>query len=220
MIHVGIIGLGWMGQLHAQYLSTIEYCEVTAVCDRNERVLREVAEKYHARAYANYKDMLECGDIDVVYVVTPQKYHFQIAKDVIAADKHMLCEKPLALTQQEVNDLRILAAGSRKKIVVDFIERFSIATQEAMEEIRNGAVGDIQFMRGNFRFSMKNHANTHGAWVFDRSQGGGLILESSVHLWDTIRFVTGKEVESVVAVAHNNANSNFNCSGFLPTTAL
>lgn len=209
MVHVGIIGLGWMGQLHARYLSTIEYCEVTAVCDQNEKILREMGEKYHARTYVNYKEMLECDDIDTIYIVTPQKYHFQIARDVIAADKHMLCEKPLALTQQEVDELRKLAASSTKKIIVDFVERFSISTQEAMEEIRRGAVGDIQFIRGNFRFSMKHHANMHGTWVFDRSQGGGLILESSVHLWDTVRFMTGKEVESVVAVAHNNATANF-----------
>jgi len=63
-----------------------------------------------------------------------------------------------------------------------------------MKIINDGHIGRIDYLRGNFRFSMKNHNNTHGLWVFDRTQGGGLILESSVHMWDMVRHVSGSEV--------------------------
>lgn len=224
MINIGIIGLGWMGQLHAKYLSEIEWCRVAAVCDTNKKTAEEVAAVYSADAYSDYKELLKREDIDTIYIVTPQKYHYAIAKDVFKADKNLLCEKPLALTQDEINELRALAAQSTKKIIVDFPERFAVSTQEAMEEIKNGAVGDIQFMRGNFRFSMKKHAQTHGAWVFDKSVGGGLIFESSVHLWDAVRYVTGQEVVKVAAVAHNNELANFEdsfaCIAYLTSGAI
>ncbi len=209
MVRIGIIGLGWMGCLHASYLAGIDDCQVVAVCDKNEEKLREVAEKYGARAYMEYQDLLADEDVDAVYIVTPQKYHFEIAMATMGAGKHMLCEKPLALTAQEINQLRAMAKDYPKKIIIDFPQRFSIATQEAMEEVRRGSLGDIHFMRCNFRFSMKKHAQIHGAWIFDKKQGGGLILESSVHMWDAVRYMTGKEVEAVVAVAHNNADANF-----------
>ena len=209
MIHIGIIGLGWMGKLHAGYLHDIDDCVVCAVCDKNEKTASEVGALYGARVYSDHKKLLSDPEVDTVYIVTPQMFHYEIAKDVIRAEKHMLCEKPLALTPEEVQDLRTMAQDYPRKIMIDFPERFSVATQEAMAEIENGAVGDIILMRGNFRFSMKKHAQTHGSWVFDKSKGGGLILESSVHLWDTVRYMTGSEVVSVSAVAHNNEQADF-----------
>ncbi|MCL2865945.1 MAG: Gfo/Idh/MocA family oxidoreductase [Lachnospiraceae bacterium] len=209
MVHVGIIGLGWMGELHAHYLSQIDGCKVVACCDTDAKRAAEFAKKYGATPYTKYKDLLLDQDVNTVYIVTPQKYHYEIAMATMQAQKHMMCEKPLALTAEEINGLRKQAIGYTKKITINFPQRFSIATQEAMEEINNGALGDIQFMRCNFRFSMKKHAQTHGAWIFDKTQGGGLILESSVHMWDAVRYMTGREVESVCAVAHNNEKANF-----------
>ncbi|MDR2553760.1 MAG: Gfo/Idh/MocA family oxidoreductase [Treponema sp.] len=214
MIKIGIIGLGWMGCLHAQYLGSIDGCRITALCDKNAAALQKTAEEYQAAAYTEYRDLIADPSVEAVYIVTPQKYHYEIAKAVMAAGKHMLCEKPLALNQKEIDELRVLSRGYSKKIIIDFPQRFSIATQEAVAEIKKGALGDIQFMRCNFRFSMKKHAAIHGAWVFDKTQGGGLILESSVHMWDAVRYMTGQEVESVMAVAHNNGGANFEDSFF------
>lgn len=209
MVHIGIVGLGWMGRLHAEYLKDIDDCVVCAVCDKNKKTAEEVASLCGARAYTDHRELLKDPEVDTVYIVTPQMFHYEIARDVLMAKKHMLCEKPLALTATEIQKLRRMAADYPKKIMIDFPERFSVATQEAMAEIGKGAVGNIIYMRGNFRFCMKKHANTHGEWVFDKTRGGGLILESSVHLWDTVRYMTGQEVERVSAVAHNNEQANF-----------
>ncbi len=208
-VRIGIIGLGWMGCLHAKYLSELDFCRVAAVCDSSEATLARVAGQFGAKAYGDYQSLLNDGDVDAVYIVTPQKYHYEIAMAAMSAQKHILCEKPLALTPGELAGLRAKAKGYPKKIIIDFPQRFSVSTQEAMLESARGALGDIHFMRCNFRFSMKKHAQIHGAWVFDKTQGGGLILESSVHMWDAVRYMTGREVESVVAVAHNNSEANF-----------
>ena len=173
MTNIGIIGLGWMGALHAKYLSETDGCRVAAVCDQNAGRVAELAALYGAKPYGDYNALLADEAVDTVYIVTPQKYHCEIAKAALKSQKHMLCEKPLALTPDEVNELRDLAAGYPKKVIIDFPQRFSVATQEAMEEIGAGALGDVQFMRCNFRFSMKKHAETHGAWVFDKKQGAG-----------------------------------------------
>lgn len=213
-VRIGLIGLGWMGQLHLQYLSEMEGCIIEAVCDVDEKRAGETAEKYGARAFTDYHLLLEEDAVDAVYIVTPQMYHFEILKAALLTGKHVLCEKPLVLTAEELSKVRRLSRGYKGKIMVDFPQRFSVATEEAMCEIKKGSLGKIQFMRGNFRFSMKRHAALHGEWVFDRKRGGGLILESSVHLWDAVRYMTGQEVVSVGAVAHCHPDMDFEDSFF------
>lgn len=213
-VRIGLIGLGWMGKLHLKYLSGLEGCSIQAVCDVSEERARKTAEEYGTVFYTDFRLLLKDDSVDAVYIVTPQQYHFEILKEALASGKHILCEKPLALTREEIAEIRRLSKNYSGKIMIDFPQRFSVSTQEAMEEIRRGALGEIQFMRGNFRFSMKQHAKIHGAWVFDRKKGGGLILESSVHLWDAVRYMTGQEVVSVSAVAHNHPEMDFEDSFF------
>lgn len=203
MVRIGIIGLGWMGQLHARYLKRVRDAKLSAVCDMNDILLEQIAQYYGVYAFNDYKRLLGCDEIDAVYIATPQKDHYEIMKEAISIGKHILCEKPLALTHEEIADLRKRAKVSKGKIIIDFPERFVISTQESVDLIDQGAVGEVRFIRANFRFSMKDHHQTHGSWVFDRSQGGGLILESSVHLWDMIRWISKQEIVSVSAVAHN-----------------
>lgn len=207
MVNIGIIGLGWMGGLHGEYLNRLDNCRIAAVCDMNPQALQRASSLYGAKKYESYPSLLSDPEIDTVYIVTPQKYHCEIALASMEAQKNILCEKPLALTPKELSLMRAASRDYSKKIMIDFPQRFSIATQECMEEI--GSLGEIHFMRCNFRFSMKKHADIHGDWVFDRTQGGGLILESSVHMWDAVRYMTGREVLSVSAVAHNNSKGDF-----------
>jgi len=202
MVNVGVIGLGWMGNVHCRLAQKVEGCQLVAVCDVDPEKVRAAEARYKARGYQDYRQLLEDPGVDAVYVVTPQKFHYQIVKDAIEAGKHVLCEKPLALTQEEANDLRRIVGQSDRKFIICFPARFAVSSQEAKELIEDGAIGDILYVRGNFRFTMKHHQELHGEWVFDRNQGGGLILEASVHLWDFIRWLTSKEITSVFAVAH------------------
>lgn len=225
-VRIGIIGLGWMGQLQAKYLQFVRDAELVAVCDVNEHRTADVSKTYGVLGYTDYKGMLDNPDVDAVYIVVPQKLHYNIIKDCIASNKHILCEKPLGLTEEEIHGIRVMTKDYKKKFVVDFPERFTISCQEAMKVIVDGHIGRIDYLRGNFRFSMKNHNKTHGLWVFDRSQGGGLILESSVHMWDMVRHITGSEVVSITAVARedivngNKLEDNFVAIGYLENGSI
>lgn len=200
-VKIGIIGLGWMGRLHAKYLQKVRGAKLIAVCDRDEKRVADIKSLYGVDGYTDHTQMLARPDVDAVFIVVPQQYHYEIARDCVAAHKHILCEKPLGLTREEIAGMRAMGRGYDKKFMVDFPERFTVSCQEAMQVIEDGHVGRIDFIRGNFRFSMKNHDTTHGLWVFDRKQGGGLILESSVHMWDMVRHISGSEITSISAVA-------------------
>lgn len=203
-VRVGIIGMGWMGKIHAKWAQTIEGCKLVAVCDGNQEKLAGYREKYGVDVYTDYREMIKRDDIDAVYIVSPLTTHYEVAKASLEAGKHVLCEKPMVMNEDQANSLRQLVKTSGRKFMIDFIERFTISSQEAKLAIDQGQIGKINYIRGNFRWFMKNHALKHGAWAFDREQGGGILLEASVHLWDVLRYWSGQEIVDVACVAHEN----------------
>jgi len=202
MINIGIIGLGWMGEIHAELIKLNDGCRIEAICDKNTNILQQAQKKYQVKAYDDHLDLLDEDKIDAIIIATPATSHYKIIKDCIKADKHILCEKPLALSAENINQIRSLVNKSSKKFMICFPARFAVSIEEAKAIINQGLIGDINYIRGNFRFCMKSHDETHGDWVFDRQQGGGLILEASVHLWDTIRYLSGKEIIDVFGIAN------------------
>lgn len=203
MVRVAIIGMGYIGRLHAKWSEKIDNCQLVAICDGREEVCKEYSEK-GLDTYSDYKELLKRDDIDAVYICTPLPSHFEIAMAAIAADKHILCEKPLVMNPQQAADLRAAARKSTKKFQVDFIERYCLSAQEAKWAIDNGEVGEINYIRGNFRWYMKRHLEMHGPWVFDRSVGGGILLEASPHIFDIVRYWSGKEVIDVCCCVHEH----------------
>ncbi|MCL4385797.1 MAG: Gfo/Idh/MocA family oxidoreductase [Cyanobacteria bacterium] len=200
-VNLGIIGLGWMGKIHAKFADSNKDCNLVAVCDKDIKKTDELVAKYNVKGYQDYKELLLNKDIEAVIIVTPPNVRYQLIKDCIDAHVHILCEKPLGLSREEVNKIRAIVKKSKSKFMVCFPQRFTVSFQEAKEMIDNGLIGKVNYIRGNFRFSMKKHGDLHGAWVFNRRLGGGLILEASVHLWDAIRFIAGREIKNVIGIA-------------------
>jgi predicted dehydrogenase len=200
-IGVAIIGMGWMGQIHARLTSLSEGCALRGICDVDPRRLEQARQSFQVDGVADYRALLERRDIEAVYLVTPPTVRSEIIKDCVQAGKHILCEKPLAISHEELGRIRSLLSDSNIRFMMCFPERFAVSFQEAKALVDDGRIGNIDYIRGNFRFSMKKHGQLHGAWVFDRRRGGGLIIEASVHLWDAIRWITGDEISRVIGLA-------------------
>jgi predicted dehydrogenase len=201
-VGVGIIGLGWMGRIHAKLSLLNEDAHLIAVCDTDGRRLESCMQTFQTDGYHDYRALLDRKDIDAIFLVTPPTVRFPILRDCVEAGKDILCEKPLAITTEELGAIRGLLQKNGIRFMICFPERFAISFQEAKDLVDQGLIGSIDYIRANFRFSMKKHGDLHGGWVFNRQLGGGLIVESSVHLWDAIRWMTGKEVTQVLGLAH------------------
>ncbi len=207
-IGVGIIGLGWMGKIHAGLAASMDACRLLAVCDRDETRLQAARETFGVEGYTDHRALLARKDIDAVYIVTPPTVRLPIIRDCVEAKKGILCEKPLAVSLEELAAIREVVEGGAVRFMMCFPERFTVSFQEAQAVVARGLVGGIDYLRANFRFSMKKHGELHGGWVFDRRSGGGLILESSVHLWDAVRWITGSEVVEVLGLARDSTTSD------------
>jgi predicted dehydrogenase len=195
-VRIGIIGCGWIGSKHAEYLQAVRNARLVAAADVD--VARAEAMRAHApdvAAFDDYRELLTRDDVDAVILATPAQGRPALIADALAAGKHVYCEKPIAVTLDEADEVVRLVEASDRTFMMGFTRRFSVANLEAKRLIEEGAIGEPIFFRSNFRFHKAASDDVgHGSWLHSRDTGGGLIVEASVHLWDLLRWLTGHEV--------------------------
>ena len=142
---IAIVGAGVWGDTHAAIYREHPNVEPVAICDKNPERARLLAEKYGLpRAFDNVDDLLAYGDLDAVSIVTPDFLHADIAVKCAEAGKHMLIEKPLATTREDV--FRIMEAVNKHRVraMVDLHNRFSPPFAEARRLIEAGELGTLR----------------------------------------------------------------------------
>ncbi len=124
-IRAGVIGVGYLGQFHAEKYAAVEGVELVGVVDTDQARAAQIAEKLKTRAYADVKDLLE--RVDAVSIVAPTVLHHRIAQQVLEAGVHTLLEKPITVTLQEADELIGIAARNHLTLQIGHIERFNPA---------------------------------------------------------------------------------------------
>ena len=140
-IGFGVIGAGLLGDLHAQVYHRLPGAELVAVADINGERARTVAGKYDAQPYTDYVELLKHPDIQAVSIVTPDFAHRDPAVAAAQAGKHILCEKPLATTVAEAEEIVAAAKQANVKLMVAFANRISPPFAAAKEKILAGQLG-------------------------------------------------------------------------------
>lgn len=145
-LRVGVIGLGFIGSLHARIMSELNDVELVAVNDAREALASETAEKYGCACYADYKDMILAGGLDAVSITLPDEEHLPAA--VFAAEHGLavLLEKPIAKT---ANDARIIIDTAKRcgtRLMIGHVLHFDPRYAQLREAIKSGQLGDIVHM--------------------------------------------------------------------------
>lgn len=122
-IRTAVIGVGYLGQFHAEKYAALTESELIGVVDASPARAEEVAQKVGTKAYTDYRDLI--GAVDAVSVVVPTQYHHEVAKTFLSAGVHVLLEKPITTTVEEADDL--IRISREKKVVfqVGHLERFN-----------------------------------------------------------------------------------------------
>ncbi|MBI4727067.1 Gfo/Idh/MocA family oxidoreductase [candidate division TA06 bacterium] len=134
-LKIGVIGVGHLGQHHARALAELPQAELAGVADINEPRARKVAGRHKVQFYSDYCELLK--QVDAVSIVVPTTMHHQVAKDALAAGKHVLVEKPITATVAQAEELVALAESKNLKLQVGHIERFNPALKAAAGHIHN-----------------------------------------------------------------------------------
>jgi predicted dehydrogenase len=150
--------------------------------------------------YPSFQALLADERVDVVHLTSPNDLHFDQARAVLAAGKHVICEKPLAMDSAQTAELLALASASGLVHAVNFNIRFYPNCQEAAARVAAGELGDVHLVSGGYLQDWLLY-ETDWNWRLDAARGGSLRAVGDIgsHWLDLMTFVTGSRIEAVIA---------------------
>lgn len=191
-LRIGVIGLGWFGEVHCDAISAIPSLELTALCTRTESRLAALAGKYDvAQTYTDYRELLQNPDIDAVSVVTMWDQHTAPAVAALEAGKHVFLEKPMAHTVQDCRKICDAAAIAEGFLMIGHICRFNPRYATAKREIAAGNIGKV--------LCLSSRRNIPAAWTPEILNKIGPIIGDAIHDTDLMLWFTGARVVSAYA---------------------
>ena len=199
-IGAAVIGTGFIGTVHVEQLRRIGVDVRGVLGSTPERAAARAEALGVRRAYASLDEILADPSVDVVHVTSPNHLHVPQATAVLAAAKHVVCEKPLALSADESAGLVARAAEAGVVNAVNFNIRFYPLHQHMREAIAAGDLGDVRFVTGHYFQDWLLH-ETDWNWRLEPDKGGALRAVGDIgsHWLDLMAFVTGQPIVSVMA---------------------
>ncbi len=199
-VKFGIIGYGFMGHNHASMLTKLKGAKVTAVCDIDPSQLEDV--KDGIRRYSNPDQLLADPDVDVVIVAANNNQHKTLVSKAARAHKDIICEKPVAMTVAELDEMTETVEECGVKFTVHQQRRLDKDFRITKEVYDRKTLGDIYTIQSRlFGFN----GNMHD-WHVYTSEGGGMLFDWGVHLLDQILWMVDGKITSVYANVKNVIN--------------
>ena len=196
-IGAAVVGTGFIGVVHVEALRRLGIDVIGVVGSSPERARRKSS---LPDAYESLDEMLADERVDVVHVTTPNHLHHPHVKAALAAGKHVVCEKPLALTSEQSGELLELATEAGVVHCTNFNLRFYPHVQQARALVRSGDLGDVWNVHGGYLQDWLL-LPTDWNWRLEADKGGALRAVGDIgsHWLDLVQFVTGAHVEEVLA---------------------
>ncbi|UBV44498.1 Gfo/Idh/MocA family oxidoreductase (plasmid) [Deinococcus taeanensis] len=194
-LRVGLIGTGLMGRTHAQGWQA-QPGVLTCVYAPDERA-REFAREFNLSPCASTEDLL--ARVDIVDLCTPTPTHHALTVKAAQAGRHVICEKPMALTLAEADGMTAACQAAGVRLFVAHVLRFFPQYRAAWDQVRAGTIGEPRVLR----LSRVSSPPPRGSWLLDDAQSGGVPLDLMIHDLDFARWVAG-EVDRVYAAGHSH----------------
>lgn len=196
----GVIGAGGIADRRTiPGMMLAENAELVAVMEVNMDLAEKIRSKYNAKkAYDNEDALLADPEVEAVYIASPVSSHKEQAMKAARAGKHILIEKPLALSVKDGEEVLELCRECGVKIAAGFMMRFHPYHQKLREMIRNGAIGRVVSCGAQFTCWYPDMEN---AWRQNKAlSGGGALMDMGVHCIDLIQYITGGKAVKVAAL--------------------
>jgi len=201
LIKTAIIGTGFMGRVHLEAVRRLEYVEAAAIAGRNADAARRLGAGFSTpKIAADYREILRDPAIDVVHICTPNAQHFSMAKEALQAGKHVICEKPLATSVEEGEELVSIAERQGLRNCVCHNLRYYPMVQQMRRMREDGDLGEILVVQGTY-FQDWLLYDTDWNWRVDAKAGGPsrCMADIGLHWFDMVEHVTGLCVTSLCA---------------------
>lgn len=190
---VAIVGCGGLGNVHANCYAKIPGVTVVGVCDLDEALVQKLADRTGAKAYTSFDEMLEQSDCEVVSVTLPSFLHKPFAIKAAQAGKHVISEKPIALSLEDAAEVIRVCEENGVRLFVGHVVRFFPEYAQMRNRVAQGAIGRAGVAHAK---RIGGHPGIRRPWFKDDAKSGGVVIDLMVHDLDFLRWTLG-EVRSV-----------------------
>ena len=199
-VRAGIVGVGFMGAVHARAIRRAGGQIVAAVGSSTDSSANAAERFGTQRRIFTVEDLFGCDDIDVVHICTPNATHADLVRAAVSAGKHVVCEKPLAVGDAPAAELVELAAAAGVIATVPFVYRFYPTVRTARARIADGTAGPVRLLHGSYLQDWLAQDDDDN-WRVDAAAGGPsrAFADIGVHWCDLIEFVSGHRIVRLMA---------------------
>ncbi|MBE5868727.1 MAG: Gfo/Idh/MocA family oxidoreductase [Lachnospiraceae bacterium] len=206
ILNIAVVGVNSFGVRHMTGIQSLECAKLVAICDTDEKILKQRAEEFNMSAedcYTDHRELLKREDIDIVTVATPDPVHKLITVDALRAGKHVLCEKPMAMRLDDCKEMVKAQKETGMKLMVGQVGRYTPAFIEAKKLIDDGEIGDLFFVESEYAHDYSDLAGI-GGWRMDPVELRQPVTGGGCHAVDLLRWIAGNPSE---VFAYSNRKS-------------
>lgn len=177
--------------------------KLVAVADSNKALADTIAATYGIpNVYADWRDLIASDEVDAVCLAVPNNLHAEMSIAALSAGKHVLVEKPMALSMEDVNKMVDLAREKNLILMVNHSHNYNPIFEKAKEVVDSGLIGEIQSVTGRFRYAGPEYwksASDSPWYINNKVTGGGALIDVGIHAIELVRFLTGLEATQVAS---------------------
>jgi predicted dehydrogenase len=208
-VRYAVVGLGHIAQVAVlPAFAHAENAELAALISDDPEKLAKLGRRYKVRdrfGYDQYEDCLRSGVVDAVYIALPNHLHRSYAERAARAGVHVLCEKPMAVTEEDCRSMIQAAEENGVKLMVAYRLHFEEANLRAIELVQGGKLGDARLFESVFTMQVKEG----DIRLSPRELGGGTLYDIGIYCINAVRNIFGAEPMEVVAFSSNNGDPRF-----------
>lgn len=188
-LRIGMVGAGNIANTHLHSYQTLDNVEIVAICDINADRLKETADLFNIeKRYASESEMLANEQLDAADVCVWNCNHAKCSIEALDAGLHVLCEKPMAYSVKEAEEMLEASKRNNKLLMIGFVLRFDTESKIAKDFIDNGYMGDIYYSKATY---LRRHGSPGGWFANKELSGGGPVIDLGVHVIDLTRYLMG-----------------------------
>ena len=191
-IGFGIVGCGMISRFHADTIAAMADARLAGVFDPVPESMKRAAQRYGVTGFCTLEELLACDEVDAVCVCTPNGLHAAIALQALRAGKHVVIEKPMALTLADADAIIEAADAADRRVCVISQLRFSPAVQAVRRAIGEGRFGKIVSASLSMKYWREESYFTASGWRGTwRMDGGGALMNQGIHGVDLLQYLAG-----------------------------
>ena len=208
-IRYAVIGQGYISQIAVlpAFAHARKNSELTALVSDDLLKLKKLGKKYgikHLYSYDQYEDCLTSGEVDAVYIALPNSMHREYTERAARAGIHILCEKPMAVTEEDCEAMIRAASSSEVKLMIAYRLHFEAANLKAVELVRSGKLGEPRLFNSVFTMQVEK-----GNSRLQKELGGGTLYDIGIYCLNAARYLFRAEPVEVCAFSANNGEERF-----------